>query len=44
MTEEEQRAIPIVGGLHAIEITQPTMQVSGTMGAEAFDPTEDLPF
>ena len=44
MTEEEQRAIPIVGGLHTIEIKQPTMQVRGTMGAEAFAPDEDLPF
>lgn len=44
MTDEEQRAIPIVGGLHTIEITQPTMQVNGTMGAEAFASTEDLPF
>lgn len=44
MTEEEQRAIPIVGGLHTIEIKQPTKQVRGTMGAEAFAPDEDLPF
>lgn len=44
MTEEERNAIPIVGGLHALERTQPTMQVNGTMGADAFAPDEDLPF
>lgn len=43
MTKDEQNAIPIVGGLHAIEIKQPTMQVNGTMGADAFA-DEDLPF
>lgn len=43
MTEEQQAAIPIVGGLHAIERQQATMQVNGTIGAGAFA-DEDLPF
>ena len=44
MSEEEQKAVPIVGGLHAIERQQVTMQVSGTIGAEAFADGDDLPF
>lgn len=44
MTEEEQNAVPIIGGLHAIEKQQATMQVNGTIGADAFATEEDLPF
>lgn len=44
MTEEEQNAVPIIGGLHAIERQQATMQVNGTIGADAFATEEDLPF
>lgn len=45
MTEEERNAIPILGGLHAIEVKQATMQVTETIGQEAFAPTDDdLPF
>lgn len=44
MTEEEQYAVPIIGGLHAIEKQQATMQVNGTIGADAFATEEDLPF
>lgn len=44
MTEEEQNAVPILGGLHAIEKQQATMQVNGTIGADAFATEEDLPF
>lgn len=41
MTPEEQKAIPILGGLHAIAVQQSQMNVSGTLGQEAFG---DLPF
>lgn len=45
MTEEERNAMPILGGLHAIEVKQATMQVNETIGQEAFAPTDDdLPF
>lgn len=45
MTEEERNAVPILGGLHAIEAQQATMQVNGTIGQEAFAPSDDdLPF
>ena len=45
MTEEERKAIPIIGELHAIEAQQATMQVNGTLGKEAFAPSDDdLPF
>lgn len=46
MTEDERHAVPILGGLHAIETKQATMQVKGTLGDEAFDQygEEDLPF
>lgn len=46
MTEEQRNAVPILGGLRPLERKQETMQVSGTLGAEAFDPYdgEDLPF
>lgn len=45
MTEEERNAIPIIGGLHAIEVKQATMQVNETIGQEAFAPSDDdLPF
>lgn len=45
MTEEERNAVPILGGLHTIEMQQATMQVSGTLGQDAFAPTDDdLPF
>lgn len=45
MSEEERNAVPILGGLHAIEGQQATMQVNGTLGEEAFEPSEDgLPF
>lgn len=44
MTEEEQNAVPIIGGLHAIEKQQATMKVNSTIGADAFATEEDLPF
>lgn len=45
MSEEERNAIPIIGGLHTIEVKQATMQVNGTIGQEAFAPSDDdLPF
>lgn len=45
MTDDERNAIPILGGLHAIEAKQATMSVGGTLDQGAFDPSEaDLPF
>lgn len=45
MTEEQRNAIPIIGGLHAIERQPQQMAVNTTIGAEAFSPDdEDLPF
>lgn len=45
MSEEERNAAPILGGLRAIEAQQATMQVNGTIGQEAFAPSDDdLPF
>ena len=45
MTEDERNAIPILGGLHAVEVKQATMPVNGTLGEDAFPPGEDdLPF
>ena len=45
MSEEEQKAIPILGGLHAIEAQVQQMAVSGTIGQSAFAPDDDdLPF
>lgn len=45
MTDEQRNAIPIIGGLHAIERQPQQMAVSTTIGAEAFAPDdEDLPF
>ena len=45
MTEDERNAVPILGGLHAIEAQQATMQVNETIGQEAFAPSDDdLPF
>lgn len=45
MSEEEQKAIPILGGLHAIEVQVQQMAVSGTIGQSAFAPDDDdLPF
>lgn len=45
MTEEQRNAIPILGGLHAIERQPQQMAVSTTIGADSFAPDdEDLPF
>lgn len=46
MTKEQREAVPILGGLRPLERKQETMQVNGTLGADAFDPYdgEDLPF
>lgn len=45
MTDEQRNAIPIIGGLHAIERQPQQMAVSTTIGADAFAPDdEDLPF
>lgn len=44
MTEEEIRNIPILGGMHAIERKQPTMNIATTIGQEALADDEDLPF
>ena len=45
MSEEQRNAIPIIGGLHAIERQPQQMTVNATVGADAFAPDdEDLPF
>lgn len=45
MSEEQRNAIPIIGGLHAIERLPQQMSVNTTIGADAFSPDdEDLPF
>lgn len=44
MTGEEQRNIPILGGMHAIERKQQSMNVGTTIGQEAFADDDDLPF
>lgn len=44
MTEEQRNAVPILGGLHAIEVKQNTMQVEETLGQDAFGSVDDLPF
>lgn len=44
MTEEQIRAIPILGGMHAIEKKQPTMNVTGTLDSSSFADDDDLPF
>lgn len=45
MTDEQRKAIPIIGGLHAIERQPQQMSVDTTIGADAFAPDdEDLPF
>lgn len=44
MSEEERNAVPIIGGLRAIERKDATMQVNGTIGADSFETYEDLPF
>ena len=45
MSEDERNALPILGGMHAIEAKQVTMSVGGTLDQGAFDPSEaDLPF
>lgn len=45
MTEEQRNAVPILGGLHAIEPQQATMEVKETLGQDAFAPSVDeLPF
>nr|DAZ26220.1 MAG TPA: hypothetical protein [Caudoviricetes sp.] len=44
MTEEEQRNIPILGGMHAIERKQQSINVGTTIGQEAFADDDDLPF
>lgn len=45
MSEEQRNAIPIIGGLHAIERQPQQMAVTETINAGAFSPEdEDLPF
>lgn len=45
MTDEQRNAIPIIGGLYAIERQPQQMSVDTTIGADAFAPDdEDLPF
>ena len=44
MTEEQINAIPILGGMHAIEKKQATMNVTGTLDNTAFVDDDDLPF
>lgn len=45
MTEEQRNEVPILGGLHAIEVQPQQMTVSGTLGRNAFAPDDDdLPF
>lgn len=40
MTEEEKKALPIIGGLHQLERTNESMNVTTTVTAD----DEDLPF
>jgi hypothetical protein len=46
LTDEQKRALPIIGGMKPLNPKpQPTMQVTGTLGQDAFAPNEDdLPF
>lgn len=44
MTEEQIKAIPILGGMHTIEKKQATMNVTGTLDNSAFADDDDLPF
>ncbi len=54
MSEEERKAIPILGGMHEIEQTVRTMRVNGTLDAATSfaadpaaggdNPDDDLPF
>ncbi len=45
MSDEEQHAIPIIGGMYPIESKHSQMSVNGTLGQDAFSPNEDdLPF
>lgn len=42
MTEEERNAIPILGGLHAVEVKQATMAVKETIEQSDFAQDADL--
>lgn len=45
LSEDERNALPILGGMHALEKKQGTMKVNGTLGQEAFaTDDDDLPF
>lgn len=44
MTDEERQAIPIIGGLHAIEPKTTTMKVTEFLGEDALGGVNDLPF
>nr|DAF03168.1 MAG TPA: hypothetical protein [Caudoviricetes sp.] len=45
LSEDERNALPILGGMHALETKQGTMKVNGTLGQEAFaTDDDDLPF
>lgn len=45
MTEEERNAMPILGGLHVIEVKQATMEVKETIGqGDLAQDADPLPF
>lgn len=46
LSEEERKAIPILGGMHELEQTTRTMAVTNTIDAATAidDPDDDLPF
>lgn len=45
MSEEQKKAIPILGGLHAVEYQPQAMPVSQTLsGADLAEGEDDLPF
>lgn len=44
LSEEERKALPILGGMHQLESRQQTMEVKTTMDASNFADDDDLPF
>ena len=44
LTEEERKALPIIGGMRQLESKQQSMEVKSTMDASNFAEDDDLPF
>lgn len=44
LSEEERKALPILGGMRQLETKQQTMEVKTTMDASAIADEDDLPF